>query len=395
MSWVKKFDTVKATANAVDVTSDDVDSTGCDILIAHVADYAFQPSGTFSDNKGNTWTALTVRTDGQYGRSKWYYSTGANLTSVGAGHHFIYTSNAGGNADYPIIEISGWSGADTSPFDVQNFGAGLSVASQASGSISPTSGDLVLTSITENNSSVGSAGGTPTTPSGFTLLSSVNYVPSNNFGNHVAYVAGSSGSYNATWTYAQTSDGVVEIISFKGAGGGGTTDGTLASTPTGTCAFVGASTASSVLASIPTGTGAFVGASVAASPFTDAPTGTCSFTGIEYHNWTSVPNGVCAFVGAAKFEGVLACTPTGTVLWQAGLTNGILAAAPTATCAFNAIATFNGSLVSNPSATCAFSAIGLEMGVLASTPHATCSFVGTKIADLNSYLRRYLNDKGA
>src|SRR6266536_1343851 len=72
-------------------TTTGIDTTGADLLVASVHEYAGGPAGTVSDSKGNTWHALTPQGSGATTKITIFYAWGSGL-SVGAGHTFSYTA---------------------------------------------------------------------------------------------------------------------------------------------------------------------------------------------------------------------------------------------------------------------------------------------------------------
>lgn len=118
-------------------TSAAINTTGATLLIAVISDNA-TISGSPTDSKGNTWTALTVSDGagmGVYVRA-YYCSTPV----IGTGH--TLTSNGGG---FSVVGFYAFSGTSASAFDVEN-GVSYSVSTTTPvGSVTPSqTGELMF-----------------------------------------------------------------------------------------------------------------------------------------------------------------------------------------------------------------------------------------------------------
>lgn len=198
------------------VDSAGITTTNSSLLLACAA-----TSGTtnnaFSDNKGNTWVALTPQAAG-FGAAtalRGYYAINPN---VGTGHIFSLASVA---SSFPSLVVIGFSGtASSAVLDAQNGVSNTTFPSidttQAVGSITPSAAtNLMATCITFNNA-----------VTSISINSSYNITDSlTNDGNHfalsMAYKLSPSGAQNPTfsWTTAD-SPGAIHA-SFKA----GTTSG--------------------------------------------------------------------------------------------------------------------------------------------------------------------------
>lgn len=204
------------TANADAVTSA-IDTTGANLLVVGIASYCqnLPAAVPLTDSKGNTWTSLTVYTEGTGGaggcRYTIFYCTGT--ISVGPGHTFTAkgVDITGSNPEYPSINVMAWSGAALTPFDQQN-GAVANV--KQPGSITPTqSNELLICGIHSWQST------TPNTiNSGFTVTDTENFIASTHFGSAFAYlVQNPAAAINPLWTTNNpTAHNAVAIASFKG-----------------------------------------------------------------------------------------------------------------------------------------------------------------------------------
>jgi hypothetical protein len=92
---------IKQSVGGAAITTDAIDTTGADFLLAAVSAFASSNIG-LTDNKGNTWTAL----DENSGSSniRWFYCN--NPSSVGSGHTVTPSS-----ASFPSAQLFAYSGA--------------------------------------------------------------------------------------------------------------------------------------------------------------------------------------------------------------------------------------------------------------------------------------------
>src|SRR4030095_15898606 len=116
------------------------DTPGANLLVVSVSHYVIGASITgVSDNKGNTYTALTLRNNGTIGH-RFYYAKNA---AVGSGHTVTVTGSGG---PVPLFVVQAFSGAETTaPFDVEN-GATTGGARLATGSVTPTQNNSIIVS---------------------------------------------------------------------------------------------------------------------------------------------------------------------------------------------------------------------------------------------------------
>jgi hypothetical protein len=190
-------------------TTSAVNTTGANLIVIQASNYAVQAAPTITDNKSNTWTALTAQA-GSVVRGTLYYCLNP---TVGSGHTFTITSTGG----YPSLSILAFSGvATTSAFDVQNGSTASSSTTVAPGSITPSAAnELVITGVGTQSAAVSSVG------SGFTIGSTANWSASQ-FGSSLAYLIQTTATAeNPTWTMSGSATLSAEIASFKAAAGGG------------------------------------------------------------------------------------------------------------------------------------------------------------------------------
>lgn len=119
----------------IGLTTPGFNTTGADLIVLIVGSGGGVPSGTPSDSKGNTWTALTGYGGG--GGIKAYY---CKSPSVGAAHTFSH--NDGAFSSIAVIAVSG-ADVSTGPYDKQ-----VGAASNTPGSVTPTyANSIIITGI--------------------------------------------------------------------------------------------------------------------------------------------------------------------------------------------------------------------------------------------------------
>jgi lysophospholipase L1-like esterase len=195
-------------------TTTGIDTTGATLLVAAVTYFS---SGTLTDSKGNTWTALTAR--GGFGFEQIYYCV--SPTSVGTGHTISYSGG------FTVLQLLAFSGV--AAFDKTAGANGLTP-----GSITPTNAnELVITLVQDH----GTGNDFTSAPAGFTLTGHVSGNTSNNFATGVAYqIQTSATAANPTWTETGSGDApgsTIAAFTATGGGGGGATTYTLSGPSSG------------------------------------------------------------------------------------------------------------------------------------------------------------------
>jgi hypothetical protein len=186
-----------STNGGASVTTVAIDTSGANLIVLHLSYYT--TATAITDNKGNSWTLIQTVTPGSAQSGNQYYCMNP---TVGAGH----TWSTSGATNYPSIAVSAWSGS-----------AASSALDQFSGStgtppvtVTPTAAnELVIASSY-------SAGSTPSTPSGYTLLDSAAQVAAQSIGYGMAYLIQTS----ATATSSGWSSSGNLAASFKVAAAG-------------------------------------------------------------------------------------------------------------------------------------------------------------------------------
>jgi hypothetical protein len=203
MAIVLLSSTIKGSPNGSTVTTDAIDTTGANLLVAVYSNWA--TSATITDSKsGNTWTNLTG-----YGSASRIRIAYCIPSDVGTGHTFTATNN------FPSLAVFAFSGTHSSPYDAESGNSASSVTTIQPGSLTPA----------EDNSLViagasGAGGGTLAT-TGFTTIGIAG-----DGGKCVPTAAGyliqtTKAASNPTWTPSEAGNsGACALVVFKAAGGG-------------------------------------------------------------------------------------------------------------------------------------------------------------------------------
>lgn len=177
------------------VTSDPINTTGANLLIASVAWYSAAGADVttteFSDSKGNTWTQLNlagvISSTPTANRMFWSVPT-----TVGSGHTFEVTET-GSYASISVVAISNMS---ATPFDQQAQNEQSATTTIQPGSITASQANAVLVTglafVTSGTISINSSFVTPVT---------VDYSPGNGLGSSISVrIDTSASATNPTWS---------------------------------------------------------------------------------------------------------------------------------------------------------------------------------------------------
>lgn len=200
--------TSKGSSGGSTVTTDSIDTTGADLLVAVVSYYGNTTDPVLSDSKGNTWTGLTAREQsGVTFSNRIYY---CKPTSVGSGHTF--TAGPGGTS-YPTISVSAFSGTKTSSVFDQESGAATAgnVTSFQPGSITPSEdGCLLVTGV--------STDGTSHSINSSFNATATDKLTGNHLGGGIAYkIQTTAAAENPMWSWTGSSSKAAAMASFKPA----------------------------------------------------------------------------------------------------------------------------------------------------------------------------------
>lgn len=138
---------VHSIGHAVDkaVTTPAVDTSPANFIVCMVSAYTGGPADDFKDSKGNTYTALTTRTNTSgFNRITLYYKVSP---TVGSGHTFTNDTNG----SYTTVACAAFSGVKTSStFESENGADNVvyTVSPVTGGSVTPnTTGDLIISAM--------------------------------------------------------------------------------------------------------------------------------------------------------------------------------------------------------------------------------------------------------
>lgn len=178
------------------MTTDALDTTGCNLIVLDVTYYTGSAAPTISDSKGNTWTALTARTGGVPATRQYYCIN----PTVGTGHTFTCS----GTSSFSSICATCATSTGTPSFDTQNGAALGSLTSAQPGSVTPSvDGCLIVTGL---NCWTGNATPTLSINSSFTIGSYQTYAGSVDFGGGQAYlIQTTAAAVNPTWSWTGAS----------------------------------------------------------------------------------------------------------------------------------------------------------------------------------------------
>ncbi len=184
-----------------------VNTTGANLIVILIAGGS---DITPSDNKGNTYTGLTIHSQGGDDSRLWYCYN----PTVGTGHTFHQQWS------YECIFAAAFSGVAASPFDQENGSNTAGATSLQPGSITPSEDNcLIVTGLMAGNSNSNHA-----VNDGFTITNSINGVNGVNYGGAMAYLIQTTATAaNPTHSWTSSVVAALSIASFKGPGGGGST----------------------------------------------------------------------------------------------------------------------------------------------------------------------------
>ena len=187
-------------------TSSGIDTTGATLIVVSVPWSGTAPSPVVSDNKGNTYTALTHRSASP-DHTMYYCAT----PTVGTGHTFTVTKTSG----FSSITVIAFSGAHAVPFSAESGTTNISQSSIQPGAILPPGNNYLIVTGCSHNATL-----TAAIDSGFTIQEAVPYVGGTYIGGAIAYlVQESAASVNPTWS-GGTANWAVSMATFVPGGSG-------------------------------------------------------------------------------------------------------------------------------------------------------------------------------
>lgn len=193
-------------------TSGAINTTGADLLVAVVAGLT-GTTPTFTDSKGNTWTALTKQSTASDGASQLFYCQGA---IVGTGHTFA----TAGASTYSGCAMAAFSGSVSSPFDIENGSQNSgSPSAILPGSITPNFANELVVCSAETNLNTGFATAAAI-DSSFIITDRISSLSNQSFAFGLAYIIQTAASaVNPTWSWTSGFQASCCIASFKVPGG--------------------------------------------------------------------------------------------------------------------------------------------------------------------------------
>lgn len=211
MAW-SRLAHIGSTQAASPLTTSGIDTTGADLLVAIVYVHNTNSPGVVSDSKGNSWSYGTTYGSAN-GSIRIAYCVPA---SVGSGHTFTNTFGALSVG----IEVFAFSGANATPFDVENgLNNDSSVATFQPGSVTPSQANsLIIAGVNWFNTVT-----SPSIDSGFTISDYTDNGSTSYYGASAYLEQGAAASVNPTWSWTTTRNVRGAIMVFKpaaGAGGG-------------------------------------------------------------------------------------------------------------------------------------------------------------------------------
>ena len=124
------------------ITTAAIDTTGADLIVPAVVDYADGGTTNLTDSKSNTWNARTAYTEASGARVRLYDCV--QPCTVGTGHTF--TGTPATTPSHPGLAVIAFSGSLNPTFDQINGATVASATSRTTGSVTPSQDHEVLVS---------------------------------------------------------------------------------------------------------------------------------------------------------------------------------------------------------------------------------------------------------
>lgn len=208
MAFTLISNTAKGSVSGAAVTTTAIDTTGANLIIIAVGWYS-AGNPAISDSKSNTWTALTIKTNTGSGNNRLWYCVNP---TVGTGHTFT-----NGTGNYSSVAVSAWSGANATPFDVENGAIGAAIVTLATGSVTPgQDNELVIAGISLRGLWGANSDDIVTIDNGFTISNQIPGVGNNRLSVGMAYkVQTTAAAVNPSWSWSHSDSVSVTIATFK------------------------------------------------------------------------------------------------------------------------------------------------------------------------------------
>jgi len=321
---------------------------------------------TPTDNKGNTYTAVTTAVTNSSIVSRMYYCQNG---TGGSGHTWTFTTPFSADLSMYVLEILG--GLTTGILDAVNQVLDSSSPFTVTSAATTQAAELAVAAMSGNS---GTNPATHAESTGYTIRSEVTTGGPNWTGAIASKVLSATGAQTPSFTENGGTTAGVHIATFKEASGGGgalTGSSTLTFSQSGTLTGAGALSGSTTVTFSQSGTLTGSGALSGSSTVTFSPTSTLTGAGalVGSATFRFSPSGAIAGAGALAGSTTVTFSPTGTLTDSAsgGLTGA-------ATLTFTPTATLTGSGALSGSTTLTFAQSGALTGAGALAGASTIAF---------------------
>lgn len=181
-------------------TTSALNTTGANLIVVVAA---YDSAATLSDSLGNTWNGLTAYSHGSDNYTKIWY---CYAPTVGSAQTFTLSIS------YGYLAVAAFSGATTTPFDIENGAYTTGGVSLQTGSITPSiDNELIISGLCFGGNS-----SAPSVDSGMTITDSTTASQNVSYGGALAYkIQTTAAAINPTWSWTTSEANSVAIASFK------------------------------------------------------------------------------------------------------------------------------------------------------------------------------------
>jgi hypothetical protein len=192
----------KASTNGNGTTTTATSTLGANLIVVSLSTFGGVADPVFSDNRGNPYTKLTTH-NSSIAKTVIYYTAGPTISSAS------HTFTSGGVGNFPTIHMLAFVGATSaagvfsSATGSVRSSPGTNIASGSTGNVNAISNDQLFISGVNSHQNLSAIGvGVNTIDSGFTVVHSSAFVPSQHLTTAIAYkIQTISNSENATWAF--------------------------------------------------------------------------------------------------------------------------------------------------------------------------------------------------
>ena len=202
---------VASVKQAGEGTTSSIDTTGANFIVIQTGKYSGSAL-TVSDNKGNTWTGLTLNFGYAAGHQVFFCA----IPTVGTGHTFTVTAPSA----YPEMCVAAFSGMPfASPFEFEQVYGSTPLSTITTAPITPGQHNVLMIAAccvgNVNPVSINSS---------FTIIQTQNYTGGLCMGGALAYrILATPSSIQPTWTLSGVGYGSASLLSFLSAAADATT----------------------------------------------------------------------------------------------------------------------------------------------------------------------------